>query len=216
MAVAPLGELMNLMNRQWPWFAILARTNREKHATMLLENSGFECFLPTSKSTRKWSDRMKEVEEPLFPGYLFCRMNPNDRLPVLTTPGVIQIAGIGKMPIPVEEHEITAIKQIQKSGLAATPWPYLRVGNTAKIDEGPLRGLAGIVVRIKSTLKLVLSVELLQRSIAVEIDRNWITPCSPAELRRQSTARARSIVDLADPAQPQSLKSAFEDTRRSA
>ena len=84
------------------------------------------------------------------------------------------------------------------------PWPYLRVGNTAKIEEGPLRGVTGIVVKIKSALKLVLSIELLQRSIAVEIDRNWITPCSPAELRRQSTARARSIVDLADPAQPQS------------
>jgi len=165
---------MSSMKRQWPWFAILARTGREKYATMLLENAGFECFLPISKSTRKWSDRMKEIEVPLFPGYLFCRMNPNDRLPVLTTPGVIQIAGTGKTPIPVEEHEIAAVQQVEKSGLAAMPWPYLRVGSIARIEEGPLRGLSGIVIRIKSALKLVLSVELLQRSIAVEIDRNWI------------------------------------------
>ena len=204
---------MGMTNRQWPWFAILARSGREKYATMLLENAGFECFLPISKSTRKWSDRMKDVEVPLFPGYLFCRMNPNDRLPVLTTPGVIQIAGIGKMPIPVEENEIAAVRQIEKSGLSAMPWPYLRVGNTARIEEGPLRGVSGIVVKIKSALKLVLSIELLQRSIAVEIDRNWISPSNTTELRAGGHARGRSAFDLADLAQPQSLKSAFHDSR---
>jgi len=204
---------MGMTYRQWPWFAILARSGREKYATMLLENAGFECFLPISKSTRKWSDRMKDVEVPLFPGYLFCRMNPNDRLPVLTTPGVIQIAGIGKMPIPVEEHEIAAVRQIEKSGLSAMPWPYLRVGNTARIEEGPLRGVTGIVVKIKSALKLVLSIELLQRSIAVEIDRNWISPSNTTELRAGGHARGRSAFDLADLAQPQSLKSAFHDSR---
>ena len=207
---------MGVTNRQWPWFAILARSGREKYATMLLENGGFECFLPISKSTRKWSDRMKDIDVPLFPGYLFCRMNPNDRLPVLTTPGVIQIAGIGKMPIPVEEHEILAVRQIEKSGLAAMPWPYLRVGNTAKIEEGPLRGVTGIVVKIKSALKLVLSIELLQRSIAVEIDRNWISPCNTAELRHSSSARFRSAFDSTDLAQSQSLKSAFQDSRGNA
>jgi len=183
---------MSITNRQWPWFAILARTGREKYATMLLENAGFECFLPISKSARKWSDRVKEIEVPLFPGYLFCRMNPNDRLPVLTTPGVIQIAGTGKTPIPVEEHEIAAVQQVEKSGLAAMPWPYLRVGGTARIEEGPLRGLSGIVVRIKSALKLVLSVELLQRSIAVEIDRNWIS-ASPMERIAADHPRTSSV-----------------------
>jgi len=183
---------MSMTNRQWPWFAILARTGREKYATMLLENAGFECFLPISKSTRKWSDRMKEIDVPLFPGYLFCRMNPNDRLPVLTTPGVIQIAGVGKMPIPVEDHEIAAVQQVEKSGLAAMPWPYLRVGSAARIEEGPLRGLNGIVIKIKSELKLVLSVELLQRSIAVEIERDWIS-ASPAGRIVADHARASSV-----------------------
>jgi transcription antitermination factor NusG len=164
-----------MRNQPWPWFAILTRVGREKHATMLLENSGFECFLPLSKSTRKWSDRLKEIDLPLFSGYLFCRLNPNDRLPVLMTPGVMQIAGTGNTPIPVEEHEIAAIRQVTKSGLSTMPWPYLKVGNVARIEEGPLQGLSGIVIRIKSGMKLVLSVELLQRSIAVEIDRNWVS-----------------------------------------
>jgi transcription antitermination factor NusG len=165
---------MSIRNQRWPWFAILTRTGREKSATMLLENAGFECYLPAIKFTRQWSDRLKEIELPLFPGYLFCRMNPQNRLPMLMTPGVIQIVGVGKTPIPVDEQEIAAIQRVAKSGISIMPWPYLQVGQVARIDEGPLRGMSGIVIRIKSGLKLVLSVSLLQRSIAVEIDRSWI------------------------------------------
>ena len=181
MAVAFLGDGMSTWNHPWPWYAILTKTGREKNATLLLENSGFECYLPVSKSSRKWSDRVKEIDVPLFPGYLFCRMNPNDRLPVLITPGVVQIVGRGKTPIPIEEQEIAAIQRVSNSGLSTMPWPYLQVGQVARIEEGPLQGMSGIVVRIKSGLKLVLSVQLLQRSIAVEIDRNWIRATHSAE-----------------------------------
>ncbi len=170
---------MGMRSQQWPWFAILARTGREKRATMLLENSGYECYLPVIKFTRQWSDRLKEIELPMFPGYLFCRMNPHDRLPVLMTPGVMQIVGVGKTPIPVEEQEIAAIQRVGKSSMSIMPWPYLQVGHVARIESGPLRGLTGIVIKIKSGLKLVLSVGLLQRSIAVEIDRSWIGSAYP-------------------------------------
>jgi transcription antitermination factor NusG len=170
---------MGMRNQQWPWFAILARTGREKNATLLLENAGYECYLPVIRFTRQWSDRLKEIELPMFPGYLFCRMNPHNRLPVLTTPGVIQIVGVGKTPIPVEEQEIDTIQRVGKSGISLMPWPYLQVGHVAEIEEGPLRGVTGIVIRIKSGLKLVLSVNLLQRSIAVEIDRSWIGAAYP-------------------------------------
>jgi transcription antitermination factor NusG len=163
----------------WPWFAILVRTSREKAANSLLENTGYECFLPISKYMRRWSDRMKEVEVPLFPGYLFCRMNQHNRLPVLMTPGVIQIVGVGKTPVPVGEEEIAAIQRVGKSGLSTMPWPYLEVGHVARIEDGPLRGMTGIVIKIKSGLKLVLSVSLLQRSVAVEIDRSWIGAAYP-------------------------------------
>jgi len=179
---------MGFGNQQWPWFAILIRSSREKSACLLLENVGYECFLPISKYMRRWSDRMKEVEAPLFPGYLFCRMNPNDRLPVLMTPGVIQIVGTGKTPIPVEEQEIAAIQRVEKSGLSTMPWPYLQVGHVARIEEGPLSGMTGIVIRIKSGLKLVLSVNLLQRSIAVEIDRSWIGAAYPMRIAANQMA----------------------------
>jgi transcription antitermination factor NusG len=170
---------MDIHNGQWPWFAIMARTGREKNAIVLLENAGYECYLPVIKFTRQWSDRLKETELPLFPGYFFSRMNPQDRLPVLMTPGVIQIVGVGKTPIPVEEQEIAAIQRVGKSDASIMPWPYLQVGHVARIEDGPLRGMTGIVIRIKSGLKLVLSVTLLQRSIAVEIDRSWIGEAYP-------------------------------------
>ena len=187
---------MGIRNQQWPWFAILARTGRERTATMLLENAGYECYLPVSKFIRRWSDRMKEVEVPLFPGYLFCRMNQHNRLPVLMTPGVIQIVGVGKTPIPVEEQEIVAIQRVGKSGLPTMPWPYLEVGNVVRIEEGPLDGLTGIVLKIKSGLKLVLSVSLLQRSVAVEIDRRWISSTVGTEGRSPADAQLDATKDI--------------------
>lgn len=177
MAVASLFPAdMRNSEKQWPWFAILTRSGRERMATLHLENAGHQCYLPVRRSARKWSDRTKLIEVPLFPGYFFCRMNVSNRLPVLMAPGVLQIVGSGKTPIPVEEAEIAALQRLGQSALPTTPWPYLAVGEAARIEEGPLRGLTGIVVRIKSCVKLVLSVSLLQRSVAVEIDRAWLAP----------------------------------------
>jgi transcription antitermination factor NusG len=143
-------------------------------ANFHLENAGYESFLPVAKCTHRSEQGVEELEVPLFPGYLFCRMNPHYRLPVLRTPGVIQIVGAGEMPIPVEEQEVTAIQRVAKSGLASMPWPYLRAVRVARIEEGPLKGLTGIAVKLKFGMKLVLSVNVLQRSVAVEIDRRWI------------------------------------------
>jgi transcription antitermination factor NusG len=190
---------MSIRIQHWPWFAIMVRTGREKTSTLLLENAGYECFLPVSKFTRRWSDRIKEIEVPLFPGYLFCRMDPYSRLPVLMTPGVIQIVGAGKTLIPVEEEEIAAIQRVVKNGISTMPWPYLQVGHVARIEEGPLRGMTGIIVRIKSGMKLVLSVSLLQRSVAVEVDRSWLGGVHPT---RPAAIEARLDRSTATPANP--------------
>lgn len=169
---------MGIRNQKWPWFAIHVKAGREKSSALLLENAGYECFFPYAKCTRSWSDGMKEFDVPLFPAYLFCRMDPRYRLPVLMTPGVIQIVGAGETPIPVKEDEVAALLRVVKSGIATMPWPYLQVGQVVQLDEGPLRGLTGILVKIKSGLKLVLSLSVLQRSAAVEIDRAWISGAS--------------------------------------
>ncbi len=157
-----------------PWFAVQVVGRRERIAHELLESKGYESFLPLYQCRRHWSDRIKQFELPLFPGYVFCRFDPYHRLGVLKTPGVVCIVGMGRVPVPVSDGEIAAIRSIIDSRLPAQPWPFLQVGNRVRIDCGPLRGLEGIILNFKPNYRLVVSVNLLQRSVAVEIDSTWI------------------------------------------
>ena len=158
------------------WFALQVRSRYESIVATLLRGKGYEWFLPTYKCRRQWSDRIKEMELPLFPGYLFCRFNPQDRLPILKTPGLISIVGIGKTPIPVDEIEITALRSLVSLGLPSKPWPYLKVGQRVRINYGALSGVEGILIGTKGQHRIVLSVTLLQRSVATEIDSAWVDP----------------------------------------
>jgi len=160
------------------WFAVRVKTTHEKRVAALLDHKGYERFLPLYLDRRRWSDRIKEVELPLFPGYIFCRFEPNARLGILKTPGVYRILGIGNMPAPVDDHEIAAIQLAMSSGLSARPHPYLAVGQRVRVDGGSLSGVEGMVVDVRSRDRLILSISLLQRSIALEIDSAWVTPLS--------------------------------------
>lgn len=137
---------------------------------------GYEEFLPLNKVRKRWSDRVKEMESPLFPGYLFCRCDLQNRLPVLKIPGVIQIVGNNRQPTPVDEAEISAIQCLVKSGIPNQPWPFLEVGERVRIEAGPLRGHEGVLVELRGNRRLILSVTLLQRSIAVEMDAASVQP----------------------------------------
>jgi transcription antitermination factor NusG len=159
-----------------PWFALHVRTRHEAGVAAHLEGMGYEDFLPLYKTRTRWSDRTKEVETPLFPGYLFCRFDPQNRLPILKTPGVIQVVGYSRQPIPVEETEIAAIQALVASGIPSQPWPYLEVGEKVRIQSGPLRGREGVLVEFKGTHRLILSIALLQRSVAVEIEAALVKP----------------------------------------
>ncbi|MFQ5737595.1 MAG: UpxY family transcription antiterminator [Acidobacteriota bacterium] len=158
------------------WFALQVRTRHEKSVAALLRGQGYECFLPLYKCRRRWSDRIKEIDQPLFPGYLFCWFNPRHRLPIVMTPGVVLIVGRGRTPIPVEEHEISAIQTIVESGLPSHPWPFLRIGERVRVEYGALRGLEGHLLDFKGRHRIVVSVALLQRSVAVDIDSAWVSP----------------------------------------
>lgn len=157
------------------WFAVQTRTRYENFAAKQLSGRGYEVFLPFYQCKRRWSDRMQEFEVPLFPGYLFCRFNLLDRLPILTAPGVIQIVGIGKTPIPVDEEEVIALQTAVRTGVPRQPWPFLKLGQKVKVEAGPLCGLEGVLLNFKGRYRLVLSVSLLQRSVAVEVDSAWVT-----------------------------------------
>ena len=160
---------------QFPWYALQVRARFEQGVAEHLDGKGYEWFLPLYKCRKRWSDRIKEVEAPLFPGYLFCRVNPQDRLPILKTPGVIQIVGCNRTPIAVDEGEVQAIQRMVASGIPNQPWPFLAAGDRVRIESGPLSGLEGILIEFKGNHRLVLSVTLLQRSVAVEIDSAFVS-----------------------------------------
>jgi transcription antitermination factor NusG len=167
-----------------PWYALQVGPRFEKQIASTLLNKGYEGFLPLYRHRSRWSDRMKEVQLPLFSGYLFCRLDLNNRLPVLVTPGVMHIVGIGKTPHPVEEEEIASLQSIVVSGLRAEPRSYLNIGERVRIDIGPLAGMEGILVALKGSARLVVSVSLLQRSVSVEIDESWVVPVDPLRALR--------------------------------
>lgn len=168
-------ELITLDALQYPWFALQVRARHEFNVAEYLKGKGYQWFLPLYKVRKRWSDRFKEVESPLFPGYLFCRFNPQDRLPILKTPGVTQVVGYNHVPIPVDEGEIEGIRKMVTSGAANQPCPYLAVGNRVRIESGALRGLEGILLELKGKRRLVLSITLLQRSVAVEISSEAVS-----------------------------------------
>jgi transcription antitermination factor NusG len=156
------------------WFALNTKFRYEDFAARHLAGKGYEIFLPVYRCRRRWSDRLKQLEIPLFPGYLFCRFDAMDRLPILTTPGMIQIVGFGKTPVPIDDAEIAALQSAIRSDLAREPWPFLRIGEKVRVDYGPLRGVEGILLNIRGGHRLVLSITLLQRSVAVEVNSAWV------------------------------------------
>jgi transcription antitermination factor NusG len=166
--------LHEIITKQQHWFALTVKPRHEKTVAQSLRHRGLEDFLPLYSARRRWSDRVKAVEFPLFPGYVFCRFDYERRFPVVTTPGVISIVGFANLPTPVSEDEIAAVRTILASNLPAQPWPVVRVGQSIRIERGSLAGLQGILIREKDSLRVVISLELLQRAVAVEIDRDII------------------------------------------
>ena len=173
---------MSALNKEYPWYAIRVKSKFETVTSAGLAGKGYEPFLPLYTARRRWSDRVKQLELPLFPGYVFCRFDVNARLPVLTTTGVISVVGYGREPVAIDEGEIAAVRAIIASGLPAVPWPFLRAGNRVLIEQGPLAGIEGIVLSMKKECRLIVSVTMLQRSMGVEIDRAWVRPLSPTQV----------------------------------
>lgn len=174
----------------FPWFALRVRSNFERTASIHLKSRGFEDFAPSYEVTRNWSDRVKKVERFLFPGYVFCRLDPSDRLPVLSVPGVVNIVGFGNGPIAIPDTEMSAVQTMVDSGLVLSPWPYLQVGQSVLIERGPLAGIEGILESVKGRDRLVVSITLLQRAVATEIDRAWIRPVAPPKTHRHAATQS--------------------------
>lgn len=166
MSTASLAEAL----AQPRWYAAYTRANHEKRVAGQLAGREVEHFLPEYESVRRWKDRRVRLQMPLFPGYVFVRIELRDRLRVLQVPGVARLVGFHGSPTAMPEEDMNRIREFLGQGLRAEPHPYLRAGRRVRVVRGPLTGLEGIVAGRKNGSRLVLSFEVIQRSMAVEMD----------------------------------------------
>jgi len=157
---------------QLPWLALKVKGRSEPAAEAALRSKGFRPFVPRYRERRKYCDRFKVVEGPMFPGYLFCPMAPEHTVAVLSIPAVQYIVGNSRGPTPVEDQEIASLRQAESAG--AVPVAFVRTGCRVRVRFGTLQGVEGILVRGGSAARLVLSVEMLSQSVSVEVDEDQI------------------------------------------
>jgi transcription antitermination factor NusG len=162
------------MNATVPWFALQTMPRNEKQVERLLTHKGYECCLPMYWQKRRWSDRVIEVELPLFPMYIFCRFNTSAIGKAIATPGVTRIVGFGGRHAEVKIEEIEALQLLKQSGILREPWAYIPAGTLVQVETGPLTGARGILCSGEEKRRLVISVTLLQRSVAVQLDENTV------------------------------------------
>jgi len=175
------------------WFAIYTRHQHEKVIAQVLSAKGLQVFLPLYNSTRRWKDRSVELSLPLFPCYMFLRGLEERRLQVVTTPGIVSILSVNGEPAVIPESEIEAVRKAIEWGNRVEPHPFLRTGDRVRVIAGPLQGVEGILVRKKNLYRLVLSVELLERSAAVEVD---VASVERVAGGRQRTPWGRNVGDF--------------------
>jgi len=158
------------------WYAVSVRPRHEKLVTRYLEYQGLNYFLPVYRSVRRWKDRRKELDMVLFPGYVFVNLKLRDRLAVLRAPGVGEFVTFQGHPAVVPDAEMGALASSLCAGLRLQPHPYLYRGRRVRIKHGPLVGVEGIMIRRKERFRLVLSIDLIMRSVMFEVDEGDVEP----------------------------------------
>jgi transcription antitermination factor NusG len=158
------------------WYAVSVRPRHEKLVSRHLEHQGLSCFLPVYRSVRRWKDRRKELDMALFPGYVFVNLNLCERLGVLRAPGVLRFVTFQGQPAAVPDSEIRALESSLSVGLRSQPHPYLRQGKKVRVKSGPLADAEGIMIRRKEGFRLVLSIDLIMRSVMLEVDEADVEP----------------------------------------
>jgi transcription antitermination factor NusG len=169
------ADILNVDAELFDWYALQVKSRLTRNVADSLRFKGYDAFTPCYSIERQWCDRVKAFELPVLPGYVFVRMDPRYRMPILTTPGVYNFVGVGRQPNMIQPEEIDAVRGLVRSGLVIEPWPYLECGDRARIEKGPLRGLSGILVDVRNSCRVVISVEAIQRSIAVHVNRDCVS-----------------------------------------
>jgi transcription antitermination factor NusG len=164
------------------WYALYTRYHHEKTVEQHLVGRGFEVFLPLYKAAHRWKDRIKDVDMPLFPCYVFVHSGLERRADVVSVPGIHTLVSFAGQPAPIPVEEIEVLRTAVRSGSPVEPYPFLKCGDRVRVKEGPLAGICGILVRKKSGWRLVLSVELLEQSASVEVDAWAVERINPSAL----------------------------------
>ena len=170
------GGQFNVAFQSLAWFALAVKSLHENAVAQCLKYKGFEVYLPVKRDVRRWSDRVKTLERPLFPGYVFCRLDCARRIEALRTPGVRSIVTFGGEVMPISEIEIERVRTMLASGHPVEPWPFINAGQRVRVQSGPFLGIEGILVTVRDSCRVVISLELLQRSVAVQIDPSCLAP----------------------------------------
>ena len=171
------------------WYAAYTNANHEKRVAEQLAQKSIEHFLPLYASARRWKDRTVKLQLPLFPGYVFLQLALRDRLQVLQIPSVVRLVGFGGTPAPLPQEEINALRSSLTSGVRAEPYPYLAAGQRVRVRCGPLAGVEGILVRKKNAARFVMSVDLIARSVAIDIDALDLEPLGSRNYRKPKESR---------------------------
>jgi transcription antitermination factor NusG len=158
------------------WFAVQVKPQHENSVAMQLAYKGQDVLLPKGDQQKIWSDRKVKTRRPLFPGYVFCRINQSTYSTVLNTPGVFRVVHFGGKPYPVSEEEMVSLRRLIDSGRQLSPTPYVTAGQKVLVTQGPLIGAIGIVERVQKRNRLIISVELVMRSVAVDINVLEVRP----------------------------------------
>jgi transcription antitermination factor NusG len=173
------------------WVAVYTHAGCEKLASESLRQRGYEVFLPTYPARGATARRKGSIDRVLFPGYLFCRYMRHPTYRILDAPYALRLVGFHRQPTPIPEHEVAWIRSIVDSGVYSEPWKYLTVGTAVAIKRGPLRGLEGILIDTPVGTRLVLSVALLQRAVAVEVDARDVIQVNDEEMVNTAISIAR-------------------------
>jgi transcription antitermination factor NusG len=176
--VAPPSAELPAEYLETRWYAAYTCARHEKRVAEQLHQRDVVYFLPLYESLRRWADRRKLVQLPLFPGYVFVRIALKDRLQALEIPSVAHLVGFNGHPVPLPDAEVEAIRTCMALGNGVEPHPYLKVGRRARIIRGPLRGLEGVLQRRRGRCRFVISLELIMRSVAVEVEEADLSPSS--------------------------------------
>jgi transcription antitermination factor NusG len=187
-------DYLAIMNMAITWFALQTKPRNEKQVERLLTNKGYECCLPIYRQKRRWSDRVIEIDLPLFPMYIFCRFSPSAIGKAISTPGVTRVVGFGGQYAEVELEEIKALQLLRQSDLLREPWTYIPYGSLVQVETGPLTGAQGIVCS-DDKRRLVISVTLLQRSVAVQLDEKTIVTVIEGPKREKAVKEEKVALD---------------------